>query len=248
MARSVSSLRPRLRETAGKAALDGLSAATTRELQGLSDAVRPLLVTTSQIQQLKRERRPPPELAYKLIRELIGQVNRQLEALGLSPEAQNDVRYALVAFVDEAMQLDPGPLKEFWQAHLLQLELFGETRAGEGFFERLQSLRNDGNVPVLFVYYLCLLFGFHGVYGRQGELERENLMVSIQQALGSVLKQRKELRLSPHGARPNEPEVDRERNRLLQWLSITAFVVAAFWYVGLVFAVDADRCAPVPWR
>jgi type VI secretion system protein ImpK len=210
-------------------------------LKKVNDIVRPCLITVTQLHALKRERKPPPEMAYQNVRNLLSSTVRKLEGIGLPPEDVQDIRYALVAFVDELMQADPGPLREFWVSHLLQLEFFGETRAGEGFFERLEKLKSARKGPALRVYYLCLLFGFHGIYGQHGELERENLIVGVQSSLSDCGGLVGEPNLSPHGHRPDEPGIDRERNRLLQFLAVAAAVMAVVWYVGLVFTVDAQE-------
>jgi type IV/VI secretion system ImpK/VasF family protein len=208
----------------------------------LNDAVRPCLTTVIQIHQLKRDRKPPPEIAQTHMRQLLNGSMRRLEALSLRHEELEDLRYGLVAFIDEFMQADGGRLREFWQANLLQLEFFGETRAGEGFFERLQRAKNEGRRSVLHVYYLCLLSGFHGVYGQHGELERENLIESIKQALDLDARTAAPA-LSPRGARPSEAGVDHTRNRLLQWFAVAAASMAVIWYFGLVFTLDAQERA-----
>jgi type VI secretion system protein ImpK len=213
----------------------------TGTVKKVNDVVRPTLITVSQLHQLKRERRPPPEMAYQNLRALLNNTMRKLEGIGLTPEDMQNVKYALVAFIDELMQSDPGPLRDFWVSHLLQLEFFSETRAGEGFFERLERLRSEKRAPVLRVYYLCLLFGFHGIYGQHGELERENLIVGVQQALTECGALAATPVLAPNAPRPDEPGIDRERNRLLQWLAIAAALMAVVWYVGLVFTVDAQE-------
>ena len=41
--------------------------------------------------------------------------------------------------------------------------------------------------------------------------------------------------------RPDEPGVDRERNRLLQWLAVGAALMAVIWYFGLLFTLDAQE-------
>jgi type VI secretion system protein ImpK len=206
----------------------------------VNDAVRPTLTLVLQLQLIRRDRRPPAELAYQHVKGMLAQTLRKLEALRLSPEDFEHVKYALVAFIDEMMQLEPGPTKDFWQSHLLQLEHFGETRAGEGFFQRLERLQSDDNHLALHVYYLCLLLGFHGIYGQHGELERENLVDALRSRLG-LRAEREQKPLSPEGERPDEPGVDRERNRLLQWLAVAAALMASLWYFGLLFTLDAQE-------
>ncbi|HWO11867.1 MAG TPA: DotU family type IV/VI secretion system protein, partial [Polyangiaceae bacterium] len=105
----------------------------------LHEAVRPLLVELSYLR--RRENMPPADVLFEYARKQLNRLRAKLQELGLPPEDVTDAYYALVAFVDEVMQADQGPLKDFWQAHLLQLELFGETRAGEGFFDRLNRAR-----------------------------------------------------------------------------------------------------------
>lgn len=201
----------------------------------LHEAVRPLLVELTYLR--RRENMPPADVLFEYARKQLNRLRAKLQELGLSPEDVTDAYYALVAFVDEVMQADQGPLKDFWQAHLLQLELFGETRAGEGFFDRLNRALEERRLAVLRVYYLCLLFGFHGIYAHHGELERENLMESVRESLGIALDD--SAPLAPFGARPDEPAADAGRNRLLQWLARSAAALAVIWYAGVAFSVNA---------
>lgn len=205
----------------------------------LHEAVRPLLVEVSYLR--RRENMPPADVLFEYARKQLNRLRAKLEGLGLPPEDVTDAYYALVAFVDEAMQADQGPLKEFWQAHLLQLELFGETRAGEGFFDRLIRIQDERRLPVLRVYYLCLLFGFQGIYAHHGELERENLMESVRETLGVALED--SAPLAPFGSRPDEPAADAKRNRLLQWLAMSSAALAVVWYAGIAFSVNASARA-----
>lgn len=205
----------------------------------LHDAVRPLLVELAYLR--RRENMPPADVLFDYARKQLNRLRARLQEIGLPPEDVTDAYYALVAFVDEAMQADQGPLKDFWQAHLLQLELFGETRAGEGFYDRLIAAREERRLSVLRVYYLCLLFGFHGIYAHHGELERENLMESVREALGVPLED--SAPLAPFGPRPDEPAADGNRNRLLQWLATSAAALAIVWYAGTAFSVNASARA-----
>lgn len=199
------------------------------------EAVRPLLVELAYLRL--RDKPPPGDVLFDHARSQLNRLRTKLEELGMPPEDVRDIYYALVAFIDEAMQADQGPLKDFWQAHLLQLELFGETRAGEGFFERLAEARDERRLAVLRVYYLCLLFGFQGVYAQHGEFERENLIAELRSVLG--IQAVMEKALAPFGPRPDEPAADRERNRLLQRLAVGAAILAVVWYGGIAFTLDA---------
>jgi type VI secretion system protein ImpK len=205
----------------------------------LHDAVRPLLVELSYLR--RRENLPPADVLFEYARKQLNRLRTRLEEAGLPPADVTDAYYALVAYVDEMMQADQGPLKDFWQAHLLQLELFGETRAGEGFYDRLTRAAEERRLPVLRVYYLCLLFGFHGIYAHHGELERENLMESVREALGIAPEDTAPL--APFGLRPDEPAADGDRNRLLQWLAVAAAALTVVAYIGIAFSVNSSARA-----
>lgn len=219
--------------------LDPVISPGTASHSALTEAVRRCLIEIAYLGY--RERKPPPDVAYTHAREVLNTTKSQLEKASLSPEEQQDIFYALVAFTDELMQLEPGPLKEFWQANLLQLEYFAETRAGEGFFERLERLKAENSLATMRVYHLCLLFGFHGIYAHHGELERENLIENLRTRLGDKQYAARSQPLSPRGERPDEPSANGERNVLLQWLAAATALMAIVWYAGLVFAVDAQE-------
>jgi len=79
-------------------------------------------------------------------------------------------KYALCAFLDETILLSTLPMREAWSARTLQLDLFGEHLAGEGFFQRLAEMgrglaEHEGAAEV---YYLCLALGFEGKYRLEG--------------------------------------------------------------------------------
>ncbi len=107
-------------------------------------------------------------------------INRQARAAGYSPEDVRDAEFATVAFLDEVVlslpDLANGSARAEWKRQTLAVELYGEARAGEVFFDKLESQltgrRDSPHVAdVLEVYLLCLLLGFEGRYGdMRGEL------------------------------------------------------------------------------
>jgi len=203
----------------------------------IHDAVRPCLTEITYLAQ--RDPMPPNDVVYDFARTQLHRAKVRLDGLSLPPLDREDIHYALVAYIDEVLQARP-ELKEFWQAHLLQLEHFGETRAGEGFFDRLERAQSDARLPVLRVYYVCLLLGFRGIYGKHGDLERENLIARLRELLGESSDPLATRALSPFGARPDEPGADRRRNRLLQSVAVAAMTLSTLWYVALSFVVDAQ--------
>jgi type VI secretion system protein ImpK len=106
------------------------------------------------------------------MRPVIDTLLRQLEQGGVQirchPRHVEDVKFALVAFIDETV-LSPEtnfPQRQEWERTPLQLVYFEEHLAGLRFFDRLDQLLRemDSNADVVEVYYLCLVLGFKGKY------------------------------------------------------------------------------------
>ena len=92
---------------------------------------------------------------------------------GLTQMDADDVRFALAALIDERIQYSPWAERLEWRARPLQADLFGETLAGERFFERLARARERKSKTSVQVFLLTLLLGFRGKYrGREAELAR----------------------------------------------------------------------------
>ena len=81
-----------------------------------------------------------------------------------------EVKFALTAMCDEFVMSSGAHFRMDWMSRPLQLEFFGNNRAGEEFFERLSKLRTGGEqkLAALEVYYICLQLGFEGIYKVKG--------------------------------------------------------------------------------
>jgi type VI secretion system protein ImpK len=217
----------------------------TAEAEQINAIVRPFLITVAELQQLSQERRPPAEVAHKEVRQFLEETMRNSAELGLSAEDQQDLRFALVAFADEMMQLAPGRFQEFWTSHLLQELFFDQSLAGETFYDRLSQVRADTRRHgVLLVYYLCMLFGYRGKYRGRDELAFENLLDDVHGDLQQSMGLDDRVQLAPAGDRPDELAADNRRNLLLQSLAVTVAVLSVLLYVGLWLVVD-DEAADV---
>lgn len=156
-----------------------------------------------------------------------GQVLALLEEFGKSAEAQQapagDVeaaRFALVAWVDEIVNLSEWKGTVEWERNPLQLQLFGTRRAGVEFYERLEKLRPE-NAAALEVYFYCLALGYQGDYaGRDGDRQ-----VVVQRTLEKLKKLERALevgrqkRLTPKAYQVSI-QVDGRGSRLLRILFV----------------------------
>jgi len=79
-------------------------------------------------------------------------------------EAEYDMaRFAVCAWVDEAILTSSWREKSKWQRETLQFRYYGTADAGEDFFNKLNILGLHQR-DVREVYYLCLAMGFKGRY------------------------------------------------------------------------------------
>lgn len=88
---------------------------------------------------------------------------------GIDPRDYDDARFAVCVWIDEVLLNIPWLHRNEWQRAMLQTELYGSTRGGDEFFERLNQLTPAQN-NVREVYYVCLSLGFMGRYCGEAEL------------------------------------------------------------------------------
>jgi type VI secretion system protein ImpK len=105
-----------------------------------------------------------PDAARTLLDEQIRTFRAGAERARVSNADANDALYALAALADEIMLARPAA-RTAWLSRMLQLALFAENSAGDGFFVRLEAIRRDpSRARVLVVYYVVLALGFRGRY------------------------------------------------------------------------------------
>jgi type VI secretion system protein ImpK len=150
-----------------------------------------------------------------------------------------DAKYALAAFVDEAVLSSSWPGRLAWMSKPLQLEMFGDHLAGEGFFDKLNLLRQGGecHVDLLELYYICLQLGFEGIYKIRG-LEH---LTALQVDLRSQIENYRGVvdpRLSPAGA-ARVGLMTRVRREIPCWvIGVFTVSVVFFTYLGYSLVVS----------
>ena len=85
---------------------------------------------------------PPGEELRRTVDAILRQIEQVGAGRGYKEEQLQNVKFALAAFVDEAVLA--GNLKEEWEKYPLQLEYFREALAGMKFFDRLDDLVKRG--------------------------------------------------------------------------------------------------------
>ncbi len=155
-----------------------------------------------------------------------------------STEIQH-LKYAMAAFIDETVLNSSWPARNSWMGNPLQLQLFGEHTAGQGFFQRLGELRQMGSqyLNVLEVYYMCLQFGFEGMY----RLHNKEKLVAIQIDLRNQIETARgsgNSRLSPQGL-PERNLITQIGKKLPFWITASCTGLLLFCiYLGYSFAIN----------
>lgn len=206
----------------------------------VNEVTRDALSTVGQLRSAEELALGEPTALHSRLRSLITDAMRTAATLGFARHDVQDIGYALTALVDEVIMLKGGQLRDYWAAHMLQLELFSEATAGQGFFDRLQVLQSDpSRIEVLKVYYLVLLFGFQGKYRvRGGEIELGDLTDRVRDAIRRS-GVHKETELSPRGRRPDSRATGLGSNRSLVYAALGVLGVALLVYVGMAWSLSA---------
>lgn len=158
------------------------------------------------------------------------QYERNARNFGKSVEAIGQAKYAFCALLDEIILSSDFPLRDEWERMPLQLRLFGEHLAGEGFFHRLEQLRLEPlrHIEELEVFYTCLLLGFQGRYLLEGEEKLGYLTHKLGQEIQQVRGGKAEF--APNWQLPQRFQAF-VRHELPLWLyfALLALAGAAIW-------------------
>lgn len=134
----------------------------------LTDCFIELLGYVCSFLRTAAERQPPYSQVKADITRLLGQSEDGVRRGLFSREEYDQARFAVCAWVDEAILNSAWKDRSQWQKEQLQRLLYRTTEAGEEFFERLNAVGFQQRA-VREVYYLCLALGFTGRYCGSGD-------------------------------------------------------------------------------
>lgn len=164
---------------------------------------------------------------------------------GIDSESIGKGKYAIVAFMDEWMLQRLGSTAKTWLINPLQLELFGETTAGERFFDILANLRLQGEryIDVLEIYYMFLELGFEGQYRLH---QKKEILQLKSELLNQIQQIRKVNATDLFLPETNEPyENTKQKSFPLRWGAITCaslvFITALGAFVSIHYQAQKAR-------
>lgn len=164
----------------------------------LTDCFIDLVAYVVYFQKTGAVRQPPFEQVKADVTRLLTQSESAARRGQLPQEEYDQAKFAVCAWVDEAILSSGWAHKGLWQREQLQRIHFNTTDAGEEFFERLNALGfHQREVRELF--YLCLALGFMGRYCHPGDeflidqLKTSNLKILLGASAGIPSLERAEL-------------------------------------------------------
>jgi len=143
-------------------------------------------------------KQPPFDQVKADVQRLMSESEGRLREASFSQEEYDLARFAICAWVDEAILSSSWNEKGRWQGEQLQRHYYQTTDAGEIFFDRLNAL-GPHQRDVREVYYLCLAMGFMGRYCHEGDeylleqLKTSNLKLLTGISVGLPSLDRKDL-------------------------------------------------------
>lgn len=158
-----------------------------------------------------------PRQAQEQVRRILEEFATSISRLGYKESDTRDMCYAVTATADEFALDEGSPLREQWMQTPLQVQIFGENRAGDGFFERLERILRSRSPPeVLWVYQMCLLLGFRGRYGTPDSAN--NLKALTRRLSAQLHKHCRHRSLSPKAHRRRSQNSQRRPSSAWLWL------------------------------
>ena len=164
----------------------------------LTDCFMDLLGYVSYFLKTAAKRQPAYSQVKADITRLLGQSEECVKRGLFPPEEYDQARFAVCAWVDEAILSSGWKEKAQWQREQLQRVYYRTTEAGEEFFERLNALGFQQR-GVREVYYLCLALGFAGRHCNPGDefllgqLKTSNLKLLLGTSVGIPSLEREQL-------------------------------------------------------
>lgn len=169
---------------------------------------------------------------------LIAQGETHLEKEDFSREDYDLARFAVFAWIDEAVLSSNWEGRHQWQREQLQRQYYQTADAGELFFERLNAI-GPHQRDVREVYYLCLSLGFTGQYCNEGDdfmleqLRTSNLKLLTGSSVGVPSLDKEELFPAAYPAAATETAAAPRKRR---WSTVTLVgTVAPIALFGILY-------------
>jgi type VI secretion system protein ImpK len=206
----------------------------------LTDCFMELVAYVVYFQRTTAAKQPPYEQVKADVLRLLTQSEGCLKRGVVPPEDYDLARFAICAWVDEALLNSAWGQKGLWQREQLQRLYYRTTDAGEEFFERLNAVGFQQR-EVREVFYLCLALGFMGRYCHKGDeylleqLKSSNLKLLMGSSVGLPSLERTDL--FPEAHPTDSVAISAQKKTLRFSIATLACLVGPAVLFGLLYLV-----------
>jgi type VI secretion system protein ImpK len=141
--------------------------------------------------------RAPFAQLMEQVADSIQDFEREVRAVGLSPEQTRTVKYVLCATADDIVQNIPSEDRQLWTQYSMLSRFFGERIGGVRFFEELERAKVDPstNYSLLELQHACLALGFQGIHRTSagGQATLQQIQRNLYETLRRVKRANPEL-------------------------------------------------------
>ncbi len=198
----------------------------------LSDCFMDVMAYVTYLLKSVETKQPPYEEVKNDIRRLLADSEGSVARGVVQRDDYDQARFALCAWVDEAILSSCWQHKNRWLNDQLQRLHYNTTDAGEEFFQRLANIGLHQR-DVREVYYLCLALGFTGRYCHPGDeynleqIKTSNLKLLLGSSVGIPSLERADLfpEAYPSGAVELGKQKMRAGSRLVAAICLAAPLV-----------------------
>lgn len=182
----------------------------------LSDCFMKTMAYVTYLLKTVESKQPAYEEVKSNIRRLLTESEAESQCDSFTREDYDQARFAICAWVDEAILGSAWNQKNFWLKDQLQRLYYNTTAAGEEFFERLSTIGLHQR-EVREVYYLCLALGFTGRYCHKNDeyqleqIKTANLKLLLGSSVGLPSLERSDL--FPEAYPSGAAEIGKQKSR-----------------------------------
>ena len=217
----------------------------------LTDYFIKLIVYVAYFLKTVATKHPPFDQVKADIQRLISESEEWLKKGAFSREDYDVARFAIFAWVDEAILSSSWKEKDRWQGEQLQRIYYHTADAGEIFYERLNAI-GPHQREVRETYYLCLAMGFVGRYCHEGDdyhleqLKTSNLKLLMGSSVGLPSIEKGELFPEAYPVESGEIAPQSAQIRFSAFaLFCVGFPVVFYWILFLIYRFILDRYGEV---
>ena len=116
------------------------------------------------LSRIERNEQPNHRDERSKVRELLERAEVRVD----SREEWKLAKYALVAWIDEALTQAEWNARKEWRAKTLESSYFKTDNASIQFFAKAREAQEFTNKDALEVFYICVMVGFRGIYSGPG--------------------------------------------------------------------------------